>query len=194
MDHFGGNYCGGYLGMSKQSKITSKELKKLLHYDPSTGEFTWIVTQGSANVGDKAGTIAGQGYLQICINRKRYLTHRLAWLYIHGLWPKNSIDHIDGNPVNNKISNLREATHSQNCQNRGMTASNTSGYCGVSLTKDRKKWRAQIRIQGQKKYLGTFDTPQQAHEAYCEAGQKHHGRFFNSGEPKALKTEGGSDV
>lgn len=118
------------------------------------------------------------GYLCGTINCKRLFAHRVAWAIFHGEWPELSIDHIDGNPQNNRISNLRLATVSENNRNRGKNRLNKSGYKGVSYLPRRKKWRATIMIPGERvKLLGVFETPQEAHIAYRDAADKYHGNF-----------------
>lgn len=87
------------------------------------------------------------------------------------------VDHIDGNTLNNRRSNLRLATRSQNCQNQKVNASNLSGLKGVSWRESRKKWQAQIMRNYKKYYLGLFDTPEAAYSAYCIASKSLHGHF-----------------
>lgn len=92
--------------------------------------------------------------------------------------PKDlDVDHIDGNGLNNRKCNLRKATKSQNMHNQGVRRSNTSGFKGVSWRESRNKWVAQICLKGKVKYLGMFDTPEDAYSAYCDASQKLHGEF-----------------
>ncbi len=86
-------------------------------------------------------------------------------------------DHKNGNTLDNRRSNLRLATHSQNQHNKGLQSNNTSGYKGVTFSKTHKKWRANIQIDNKKKFLGLFDTPEQAHKAYCKAAKELHGEF-----------------
>jgi len=115
------------------------------------------------------------GYISISINRNRYLAHRLAWLYENGDWPKQDIDHINGNRSDNRIENLRDVSHQVNCQNkRSIGKQNTSGFLGVNWRKDRQKWRAVISTRRKQKFLGFFDTAQEAHQAYLIAKRKLH--------------------
>ncbi len=157
--------------------ITQSELKEILHYDPETGVFTRIKRMGKrGKIGDEAGTKDTGGYICIKIFGTSHKAHRLAWLYVHGKFPtlpKNMIDHINGNKDDNRIINLREATHSQNMANTKSYSS--SGYKGVS--KSGKKWRAQITIDNKPIYIGTYDTKEEAHEAYKQAALKHHKEF-----------------
>lgn len=147
--------------------ITQKEIKNLLHYDKDTGIFNWLkeIKYSKHNIGDIAGknSINTMGYMTIMLNRKRYLTHRLAWLYVHGVWPK-VIDHINGIKTDNRIENLRVVTVRQNQQNR--VEHRNGKLVGASYNKRDKKWNSKIVINGKQKHLGYFDTEEQAHEAY----------------------------
>jgi hypothetical protein len=147
--------------------ITQKELKELLQYNENTGIFTWLCDKGTNKVKNKiAGSIHSGGYLTIRINRKRYLAHRLAWLYIYGEWPKNQIDHINGIRDDNRIENLRNVTTRENQQNR--KEHRNGKLVGCNFHKPAKKWRAHIQINGKQIYLGLYNTEQDAHEAYLK--------------------------
>lgn len=134
-----------------------------------------------------AGTLAGSpvddGHLRVmltlCGARRFLLAHRIIWALHHGEWPRCQIDHKDRDPSNNRMGNLRYATHSQNGQNRGPSKHNTSGYKGVS--RNRGRWMASIRIGGRKVNLGRFDDPAEAHNAYVAAAKQHHGEFACAG-------------
>ena len=150
--------------------ISQDELKALLHYDPDTGVFTWKVNRkGGVKAGDITGYEARNGYIQIGVNSKVYLAHRLAWLYVNGIWPECDIDHINGQRFDNKIINLRLATRTENNQNRTAKSNNKSRYLGVYWHKAAQKWAAEIKLSGKKVYLGLFTTPELAHEAYVQA-------------------------
>lgn len=151
-------------------------LRERLLYDPSTGLFTWRVTAGSRRaLGDAAGTVDSRGYLVIRVGGKQRSAHRLAWLYVHGVWPDFHIDHIDGNKLNNRIANLRDVSVSVNLQNQKRPRSNSSsGLLGVSLCRQTGKWLAGIGINGRRKALGRFDSPEQAHAVYLEAKRRLH--------------------
>lgn len=156
-----------------------EEVKNVLDYDSETGIFTWKINRGGVA---KAGTIAGStrkdGYYQICINGTSYKTNRLAWLYMTGNDPLElDIDHIDCDRANNKFSNLRVASGSQNCANRNKRSDNKSGYKGVY--KMGNKWASSITCNKIRKFLGMFDTPLNAYNAYIEASKKYHGEFSN---------------
>jgi len=142
--------------MSVDNKLTQKRLKELLNYDPDTGVFTWLVGCGGVNIGSKAGSLYSYGYIVIKINRFGYRAHRLAWLYMTGEWPEDQIDHIDHDRANNRIINLREATHTINGRNTNIAKNNTSGIMGVNWHRWQRKWRAYISINAKPIHLGTF--------------------------------------
>lgn len=147
----------------------------MFSYDESTGVFTRIKQTGpNALVGNIAGNLdSSTGYWVIKINGKKYYAHRLACLYMHGEYPVNNVDHINGNRSDNRIVNLREATNSQNLQNiKKESSNNKCGFLGVS--KCYRKFRAQIVVNGIKKHLGLFHTPEDAYSAYVAAKRKSH--------------------
>ena len=162
----------------KQSKLSHEELKRLLHYNPETGIFTWLVSRGNTKPGKKAGYLESSlGYRRIRINKVDYKLHRLAWFYMTGKWPKNHIDHINGIKDDNRFHNLREATTSQNMFNNKTRSDNTSGYKGVGWHKKANKYVAYISVKGRQLYLGIFETPEEAHEAYKQKSLEIAGQF-----------------
>ena len=154
--------------------LTVEELKDVLHYDPETGQFTWIKrTAKCVHVGDVAGSHDKAGYITIGIKKRIYKSHRLAWLYMAGEWPKGLIDHINGNKSDNRFANLRVVDESGNSQNiRKPNRRNQSGFIGVILFQG--KWRANITINKKTHWLGDYKTPEEAHAAYLVAKRKHH--------------------
>ena len=159
--------------------LTQERLKELLHYDESTGIFTWrVAPNGRVRVGDVAGTERKDGHIVIAVDGRRKKAHRLAWLYVHGCLPPSDIDHADRHRPNNRISNLRLATRSQIKMNMGLSAINTSGFKGVSWDKAERKWRSSARINGRLRFLGHFSTPEAASEAYQAFARQHHGEFY----------------
>jgi hypothetical protein len=165
--------------------LTQARLKELLHYDPETGVFTWLVWRpNGVKVGDVAGVVHGHtGYLRIKIDRRQYAAGRLAWLYMTGAFPAFRIDHEDTDKLNNRWCNLRPASASQNAANRTAPRNNTSGYKGVHYTRARtsyKKWAAHIRVDGVLKTLGYFSKPEEAHAAYVQAARAAFGQYARS--------------
>lgn len=160
---------------STVAELTHSRLLSLLTYDPETGLFSWNVTRGRSNAGSTAGSPHARGYLSIRVDLGRYLAHRLAWFYVHGEWPENQIDHINGIRTDNRIANLRDVTASVNQQNqrRGQSGGKT-GLLGVSLFKRTGRYKSEIRHFCETKYLGYFDTAQEAHEAYLKAKRELH--------------------
>lgn len=154
--------------------IDQKTVCSLLSYSQDTGAFTWLVQASQrTKVGMIAGCVDRQGYRRIGINHNRYAAHRLAWLYVNGAWPSNGIDHIDGNKSNNRLNNLRDVSQSMNMQNLYIAnIDSRTGFLGV--TKNRHRYRAQISVGGQMRNLGSYDSPELAHQAYLAFKRKHH--------------------
>jgi len=150
------------------------DLFEVLGYDPETGLFTWLpnTKMGGRGRGQIAGTLCN-GYIHICYKRKFYYAHRLAWLFVHGHLPIGVIDHINGNKSDNRISNLRDVTQSQNLQNL-IKGQRGNKILGVSWLKSRSKWRARIKADGRQITLGYFDDPSEAKKAYLSAKEKFH--------------------
>ena len=183
--------------IAEREALTAEYVRQILDYNPETGEFRWKertpemfedTSQRSKNnrcaiwngryAGSIAGGINGVGYRFVWVDRRRpYLAHRLAWLYMIGEWPKNEIDHIDGDSLNNRFSNLREATRSENEHNTGVRSNNTSGYKGVCWNGKASKWQSQIMVRRRKIYLGIFDRIEDAAAAYAKAARELHGDF-----------------
>lgn len=157
-----------------------EELEQLLDYDPETGVFRWKVFRGgSAKAGEIAGHPSAKGYLQIGLKGKLYYAHRLAWFFITKTDPCDAqVDHRNGNKLDNSAINLRLATNGENQKNSGLQKNNTSGFKGVWQDKRwNTGWRAMIRNDGKRIYLGTFPTAELAHRAYCKAAAELHGDF-----------------
>jgi hypothetical protein len=131
----------------------------------------------NVHVGDIAGYLNNDGYIEIKINNILYKAHRLAWLYITGNWPIYEVDHVEGVniPNFNKFSNLRDVQHIKNMWNiQGLIKTNTTGFRGVCFNKYRNKYYAQIKVNNKVKWLGYFNTPEEASVAYEEAKLKYH--------------------
>jgi HNH endonuclease len=165
--------------------LSKKYLDECLNYSPETGIFTWEVrpvehfknlhgqkifnTQFSNT---EAGSVGGNGYISFKLGGYSYYAHRIAWFYIHGLWP-DQIDHKNGIRSDNRINNLRNVTNNRHNQ-RKPNANNIFGYLGVSFHKATNKYQAQICIYGKRKSLGYFTNPEAAHTAYLKAKQELH--------------------
>lgn len=161
--------------------LTQERLMQKVHYDPISGIFTWKKGRGPVKGGSVAGRPHFQGYVRISIDYKDYLAHRLAWLYVHGEWPSDEIDHANGNKTDNRIENLRQATRAENCRNVKVHKRNRLGIKGVSERDDCvKRFSSQIRIDGKVRQLGRYETAEEAKAAYDEAALKHYGEFFKS--------------
>ena len=144
-------------------ELTAEYLRSVLHYEPETGIFTRKAsTSNRVKVGDIAGCPNGDSYLQIRLQSRKYLAHRLAWLYMYSNWPNDQIDHINRIRTDNRITNLRDVSHKQNQQNASKRSDNTSGYPGVSWYKLDSKWAAWIRHNQKLIHLGCYDTIEEA--------------------------------
>lgn len=153
--------------------LTAERLRLEYSYDPDAGLFTRVKSRRGTRVGYIAGSHQTHARWSISIDKVRYKPHRLAWLYVYSELPTGDIDHINGNPLDNRIANLREVTHAQNMQNmRKARIDSTSGLIGAMPHQGR--WRADLRVSGKKHFLGTFDTAQQAHLAYVAAKRVLH--------------------
>ena len=128
-----------------------------------------------------AGVVRPRGHREIKVKGKEYKAHRLIWLYVNGKFPDNQIDHIDGDPSNNRIENLRDVSHQENNKNQCKPCTNTSGHLGVSWNKNAEKWEARISVEGGVyKHLGHFNVLEDAVSAR-QAANIEHGYHENHG-------------
>ena len=158
--------------------ITQDELKDILHYNPDSGDFTWLVGHSSVGAGDVAGHRHTHGYMSIEIGEERWRAHRLAFFYMEGYCPE-FVDHINGIKDDNRWSNLRPATHAQNMRNRRSQKGSSSKFLGVSKHTASGKWQAYIRVNGKNTNLGYFKKEEDAAKAYDAAASKHFKEFAN---------------
>jgi len=171
-----------------------KTLRKLISYDPETGDLTWLARDADVHPNDwgrrifnaqRAGkpafTSESHGYRQTTIMGGVFAAHRVAWAIYYGEWPRGEIDHINGVRNDNRIANLRDVTRQENCRNSALYGNNTSGHVGVTWDKNLKNWRSRIKIDGKTKHLGSFDSKDDAIAARVAADvefcfHENHGR------------------
>lgn len=155
------------------SGLTLEEVKALLDYSPLTGQFVSKRPGPGGRRGSVVGFVERRGYVRVKVNGRKYFAHRLAWFYVHGHWPKHTIDHVNGDKSDNRIANLRDVSTAINCQNlRRANVDNKTGRLGVSTHGN--KFKAGIKVGGRLIHLGTFPTPDAAHHAYVIAKRALH--------------------
>lgn len=158
--------------------ITQGRLKELVRYEPNDGQFTRVSN------GAIAGSIFKIGYVYLTLDDRKYLAHRLAWLYVTGEWPNALLDHINGSRVDNRFANLRLASYLGNSGNRGPNKNNKSGYKGVF--RSGRTWTAQISLYGKHTHLGCWPSQIEAASAYDLAAVKHFGEFAKTNRSMGL--------
>lgn len=168
--------------------LTAERLREVLYYDLSSGEFRWRVSTGPrAHVGAIAGftldrnNCSDSRHRRVCrvikVDGGRYYASRLAWLYVHGVWPTHHVDHKNVNPMDDSFDNLRDATRHQNQGNLRLNRRSTSGCKGVSWSTRAGRWRAYIQVGNVYRHLGYFDDVENASQAYITAAVKAFGEF-----------------
>ena len=162
--------------------ITQKRLKELLKYSPDTGELVWVAQSSNRiKVGEVAGTMLTNGYLNISIDGQRYRAHRLAWLYVYGDLPINQIDHINRNKIDNRIVNLREVSNKENHRNMPLQRNNKTRISGVGWCRSQGRWRSHITVDGRFIHLGYRDSMLDA-AAIRKSAEYKHGFHANHGD------------
>jgi len=161
--------------------ITQTRLKKLLHYNPVTGEFTNKINRHNARIGNLAGHINKSGYRVIVLNGKHYLAARLAYMYMQGAWPTNLVNRINHIKDDDSWSNLRDVNQREISTNKRKAKNNTSGHTGVCFHTKTRKWRAQIKVNGRAITLGDYTTYEEA-VAVREHAEHEYGFHANHGE------------
>lgn len=158
-----------------KEELTSERLRELIDYNPETGVFVWRVSCRGTKAGDVAGASGTEGRRHITIGYARYKAHRLAWLYVCGCFPTKLIDHINGDPTDNRINNLRESTASENQTNqREAHSRNKTGLLGAQWNKGKQKFKSRITIGGKEIFLGYYATAELAHAAYMAKKREVH--------------------
>jgi hypothetical protein len=154
--------------------LTKEYLHQIFEY--KDGGLFWKITKKKIKAGSKVGALGSNGYLSTNIEKKRYLLHRLIFLFHNGYLPK-LIDHIDGNRFNNNINNLREANFSENICNAKLYKSSKSGLKNVYWLKNANKWAVRLNINKKRVFLGLFEDVELADLVAHEARDKYHGKF-----------------
>lgn len=167
---------------TETQNIVYNYMKEFYSYDSDSGKFIRVKESRNSNpVGTFVGTLNEElGYYVANIKCKLYYIHRLVWLYHYGEYPSELIDHINGDRADNRLSNLRLASYNGNQYNRRLSKNNKSGYKGVSWCKVRNKWLSQCMIGKKHKFLGYYDTADEASEVYQKYTKIHHGEFYNN--------------
>jgi len=143
--------------------LNQETVKRLFNYNELTGELSFVETKGKGKRKDKkVGCLSKMGYLVVWADNKLHQSHRLIWLYYYGCFPKNGIDHINGDKLDNRIKNLRDVTQWENTKNRRKAKNNTSGFNGVWWVASLNKWRARITVNRKLIYLGCFTKKSEA--------------------------------
>lgn len=155
--------------------LDATTVRQVFDYDPDTGVLTWRRHARRETVGKVAGWLEANGRIKVSFRGKNYQAHRIIWLWVHGRWPVNEMDHINRNPADNRIINLREATHSQNGANKVFKSA--TGFKGVTVEKRTGKFRASIWKNNNSIGLGTFSTAEAAAAAYLKAAKDRWGDF-----------------
>lgn len=167
--------------------ITQARLHERFTFDAEAGVLIWRIrpledfadvrawkTCNTLHAGKVAGRINSLGYRQIQIEGKKRAAHRLIWTYVNGPIPDGlQVDHINGVRSDNRIDNLRLVTNTENARNSSIRRSSASGVTGVTWHKTTGKWVANIRVDGQDRHLGLFDTIEDAACARAKANLEH---------------------
>lgn len=159
-------------------KPTPDRLRQLIDYNPDEGSFVWAISRCGARMGDACGRVNQFGYREIGVDYGLYRANMIAWAIMTGEWPDRDVDHINRIRTDDRWTNLRLATRSQNNGNEGVRPNNTSGFKGVTRCAVKAgRWRAQIRANGKKKNLGSFDTKEEAARAHDAAALESFGEY-----------------
>lgn len=157
--------------------ITVERLRTLFDYSEETGNFIRKITVANKKAGSIAGYLSEQGYIRMEIDGHAYFAHQLAYMWMVGVFPKNLIDHINGNRKDNRFLNLRLCNNFENTRNHKIRKDNKSGFIGVYKHSVNNSWCAHIKAGEKLIYLGSFKSPEEAAKIRDEAARKLHGEF-----------------
>lgn len=179
--------------VTQKGRPTAARVRELLSYDAESGSFIWLSrpanefssvrqckTWNARYAGKKAGKQSSGGYIQIRVDGRLYAAHRLAWLVTYDVWPVNDIDHINGIRQDNRITNLRDVTRSENMKNAATPRTNTSGVMGVSWMAHIERWAAYIEVDGRRVNLGYYKGLDEA-VAARKGAESRYGYHSNHG-------------
>ncbi len=156
-------------------KLTAERARELFSYDPLTGVLTRRAYIRGHKVGAVVGCVTSEGYRSVTTGGSPYRVHRVIWLMAYGAWPENTIDHINGDKLDNRLANLRDVSRRTNKENmRAPRIDNQSGFLGVYWHKHVRKFQTSIRTCGKLIHLGYYTTPEEAHQAYLTAKRQLH--------------------
>ena len=164
--------------MQYLKELTAEAARELLDYCPETGKVIWkerglhwFKSKGTHKAwnsrfsGEEAGDTRHDGYVRVCLLYKRYLLHRVVWLWVYGSWPTKDLDHINHDPSDNRICNLRSVTRTENCRNSSLSKCNSSGTTGVGWKPRARMWEVRISADDGVRYIGAFHKKDDAIEA-----------------------------
>lgn len=161
-------------------ELRQDRLHELICYEPETGKMFWRVARGNRASGAEAGCDSDNGYRKLRIDGQEHYLHRVVFLYITGKFPAADTDHINGDRQDNRWSNLRAVSRSENLKNAKIPITNKSGVMGVFWNADKKKWTAKIKVHQRDIHLGHFNSKNAAAVARL-AAQARYGFHENHG-------------
>ena len=170
--------------------LTAERLRALIDYNPSTGEMTWRVSRGNVAAGAPVAVSLSRGYRIMGVDYIKYPAHRLAWLYVHGEWPNQHLDHINGIRADNRMCNLREATGTQNNMNSDRRCDSSNLFRGVTFNKQKRRWQAKYSNE----HVGFFRTPEEANIAYLAEVNRQMPSGFELPCHRAYNQQYGSEI
>lgn len=156
--------------------MTQERLKEALSYNKEDGKFRWNISKVGRKFGKEVGCKLNSGAIQIMLDYKKYLAHKLAFLYVEGYIP-DEVDHKDGNPSNNCWENIRACTKSQNLRNRKIMPTSKTGVKNVHYRKDRNSYVVSLYLNNKRTFISSHKSIEDANAAATLARNKYHGEF-----------------